>query len=59
MLILNITKESGRKEDKKTLIYGNKGDTVTFISDHDNVLIVENTRTKIRFSVKKSEVNNI
>jgi len=42
-----------------TLIYGIKGDVVKFISDHDNVLIVEHTRTKIRFSVKKSEVNNI
>jgi len=55
MLTLNITKESG---NKKT-IYGKAGDTVTIISDCDHALIVEHTRTKIRFSVKKSEVNNI
>ncbi len=60
MLKLLVQKERGKSDkNSKPIIYGIKGDIVTFISDHDNVLIVENNRTKIRFSVKKSEVNNI
>ena len=37
-------------------IYGRKGDKITIISDHNGTLIVENDKTKERFSVKEGDV---
>lgn len=37
-------------------IYGNAGDQVTLIADHDEVLIVED-ENKFRFPVKREEVS--
>jgi hypothetical protein len=37
-------------------IYGNAGDQVTLVSDHDEVLIVED-ENKFRFPVKREEVS--
>ncbi len=50
---LKITKESG---NKKT-VYGNISDRVVIIKDYGNVLIVEHEKSKVRFSVKESELN--
>lgn len=36
--------------------YSQKGDEIKIISIHDNTLIVENIRTKVRFSAKECEV---
>jgi hypothetical protein len=41
---------------KTKTIYALKGDTITIISDHKGTLIVENDKTKERFSVKECDV---
>lgn len=41
-------------DGKKPLIYARKGDTVTIISDHGNVIIAENEKG-IRFPMEKCE----
>ena len=43
---------------KDKTIYSKKGDTITIISVHDTTLIVEDTKTKVRFSVKECEIKN-
>lgn len=40
---------------KKEHRYGEKGDRVKLISDHQGILIVEN-RKKVRFAVRQDEV---
>jgi hypothetical protein len=37
-------------------IYSKKGEKVTIISDHNGTLIVENDKTKVRFSVRECEI---
>jgi hypothetical protein len=39
-------------------IYSKKGEKVIIISIHDKTLIVENVRTKVRFSVKDDEIKD-
>ena len=41
---------------KIKVIYSKKGEKVTIISDHNGTLIVENDKTKVRFSVKECEI---
>lgn len=55
MPILLVDKIS-RGKDKA--IYGKKGDKITIISIHDQTLIVENDKTKVKFSAKECEVKN-
>lgn len=52
MPTLKVDKVSNGKD--KT-IYGKAGDKVTQVTDHGNVLIVENKK-KQRFSVNKDEI---
>lgn len=43
---------------KDKTIYALKGTKVTVISDNGTALIVENDKTKVRFSAKECEVKN-
>lgn len=43
---------------KDKTIYGKKGDKITIISIHDQALIVQNDKTKVKFSAKECEVKN-
>lgn len=38
--------------------YSKKGSEVKIISVHDTTFIVEDTKTKVRFSVKECEIKN-
>ena len=38
--------------------YSKKGSEVKIISVHDTTLIVENVKTKVRFSVRECEIKN-
>ena len=38
--------------------YSKKGSEVTIISIHDTTLILENVKTKVRFSAREDEVQN-
>jgi hypothetical protein len=53
-----LVNKTSNKPDKngKPIIYGNKGDSVTIISVHDTTLILENEKTKVRFSAKECEI---
>jgi len=53
-----LVNKTSNKPDKngKPVIYGLKGDSVTIISDNGTALIVENLKTKVRFSAKECEV---
>lgn len=41
---------------KDKTIYSRKGEKVTIISIHDTTLILENVKTKVRFSAREDEV---
>lgn len=45
----------GKKKDKKLI--ASKGEKVTLVADHDNVLIVE--CRKLRFTVQRENVSGI
>jgi hypothetical protein len=47
----------GKLRGLKDRTKGDKGDLLHVISSHDNVLIVENTRTQTRFSISKDRVD--
>lgn len=51
-------KEDKVSKGKNRVIYSKKGEQVTIISIHDKTLIVENVRTKVRFSVRDDEIKN-
>jgi len=58
MPILQKDKLSGKLDKSgKPYYYSRKGDSVIIISQHDLVYIVENQKTKVRFSVKADEIN--
>jgi hypothetical protein len=50
-------KEDKVSKGKNRVIYSKKGEKVTIISDHNGTLIVENDKTKVRFSVRECEIN--
>jgi hypothetical protein len=41
--------------NKERILFGRKGEEVTIISDHDNVLIVEG-KNKNRYPIKKTKI---
>ena len=55
MPTLKVDKPSDGKRQGE---YSRKGEAITIISIHDQTLIVENVKTKVRFSVKESEISH-
>jgi hypothetical protein len=53
-----ILKEDKVSKGKNRVIYSKKGEQVTIISVHDQTLIVENVKTKVRFSVTSDEIKD-
>lgn len=51
-------KEDKVSKGKNRVIYSKKGEKVTIISIHDKTLIVENVKTKVRFSVTSDEIKD-
>lgn len=54
VLTLKEIKSSGSGKNSK--IYAKKGEILNLLDESSSVLIVESPKTKIRFSVSKSEI---